>query len=80
MTVQWLVTALLVALCLAYVIKTMLPKAGAAACAGGCKGCSSAGLSVGGASGASAKGSCLVSTPGNAAQPLVFHPPQKRNF
>jgi hypothetical protein len=79
MTMQWLVTAILVALCLAYVIKTMVPRAGAAVCGGGCKGCSSAGRAVGGASAPSTERLCVISAPGTAIQPLVFHPPQKRN-
>ena len=80
MTVQWLVTAILVALCAAYVIKTMVPKAGAAACGGGCKGCSSAGPVAGLPSGPSAGKSCAASMPNIKAQPLVFHPPRKHNF
>jgi len=80
MTVQWLVTAILVALCLAYVIKTMVPKKGAAACGGGCKGCSSAGPAVGLPSGPSAGKSCAASMQSTKAQPMVFHPPQKVNL
>lgn len=79
MTVQWLVTAILVALCLAYVIKTMVLKAGAAACSGGCKGCSS-GSSGHQSNGASAEKSCAAAMPGVKAQPLVFHPAQKRKI
>jgi hypothetical protein len=80
MTVQWLITAILVALCLAYVIKTMVPKTGAAACGGGCKGCNGVGSSVGLPSSPSDGKSCAVSASSTDMQPLVFHPNQKCNF
>jgi hypothetical protein len=80
MTVQWLITAILVALCLAYVIKTMVPKTGAAACGGGCKGCNGVGSSVGLPSSPSDGKSCAVSASSTNMQPLVFHPNQNRNF
>jgi hypothetical protein len=75
MALQWFVTAILVALCLTYVVKGLLPKAGAATCGGGCKGCSSADAAD---SNPHSQGkNCTAFTAGNAAKPLVFYPPQK---
>lgn len=75
MALQWFVTAILVGLCLAYVVKGLLPKAGTAACGGGCKGCSRAGA---GESTAHSQGkNCAASNAGNAVQPLVFYPSKK---
>lgn len=62
MLLQWLITGVIVAACLAYAIRTLMPKAAqdAGGCGGGCSGCS-----------ASAQ-SCA--TPKADFQPMDFHP------
>ena len=80
MALQWLVTAGLVAMCFAYVVKTMLPKAGAAKCGGGCAGCSSGRSAKAQSSKLAAEKTCVVSVHSTKAQPLVFYPRKSGKF
>ena len=74
MWVQWAITSVVVLGCLAYAVKTLLPKLtpSAGGCGAGCGGCAHAG---GAASAAIAK-PCAAGQ--STALPLVFHAPISR--